>query len=398
MKRIKKVLFISSLYRPNFGGVETVVEELSHNYQKRGIEVVVLTKRFPFDLAEKEMINGVMIYRLLRPKTDLEFIESIDWLKKYQKKLKADIVHIIQIHRPMPLIGLLLARLWKVPFIVNYAGGDVLEPGDASTQQIWEEGKGTVEDAVLQGDWQVSFSKGLSEDVKKTIPTLKNLDLVYAGINVSEIAKADKYNPGYPYIVAVRRLVEAKGVDILINAFKLVSEKLSDIHLVIVGDGPERNKLESLVKKLGLQSRVHFIGSVKQEETFAYLKGSIAHICPSRAEAGGVINFAAQAAKTVAIGSNVGGIPEYIIDQKTGLLYENGNIHELSQLIIKVIGNKKLREDLIKLAWKNIQQYDWENISNQYLEGYSKVLSSSANKTFKPWSDLSANMWEKLNK
>ena len=398
MKRIKKVLFISSLYRPNFGGVETVVEELSHNYQKRGMEVVVLTKRFPFDLAEKEMINGVMIYRLLRPKSDLEFMESIDWIRKYQKELKADVIHIIQIHRPMPLIALLLARLWKVPFVVNYAGGDVLEPGDPSTQQIWKEGKGTVEDAVLQGDWHVSFSKGLTEDVKMTIPKVRDLDLVYAGINVNEIANAKPYNPGYPYIVTVRRLVEAKGIDILINAFKLVVDKVSNLHLVIVGDGPERTKLESLVERLNIQDRVHFIGSVKQEETFSYLRGSVAHVCPSRAEAGGVINFAAQAAKTVAIGSNVGGIPEYIIDKKSGLLYENGNVDELSKLIIKVCSSKEFRDKLTKFAWINIQQFDWEKISSQYLDGYSKVIDSSARKSFIPWSDLSANMWKKLNK
>ncbi|NMB57138.1 glycosyltransferase family 4 protein [Candidatus Beckwithbacteria bacterium] len=394
--RIKKVLFISSLYRPNVGGVETTIEELANKYRNLGIEVAVLTKRYPFNLPELETINQVPIYRIIRPKNEKDYLKSIDWLKYYNSSIKADIIHLFQVHRPMPLYGLLLSKLWKVPLVINYAGGDIPEPNDPFSQKMWKEGEGIVKESLLQADQHISFSKSLSNYVKKVLPEIKKIDLIYAGLDTNKIANSEIYKPGYDYFVSIRRLEKDKGIDILIKAFNMISVNYPRIHLIIVGDGSDRKNLEHLVDTLDSKEKIHFVGTIKLEETFKYLRGAIANICPSRAEAGGIINFAAQAAGTVAIGSNIGGIPEYINHNKTGLLFHSEDIKELSFYLSEVIKNRKLRANLINNSLEKVKEYDWENIAKKYLLIYEKLINNYIATDFKPWSILSKKMWDQL--
>jgi len=395
--KIKSVLIISSLYKPNVGGVETTVEELADQYLKRGIKVTILTKLFPSNLEPYELIKGVPVYRIPRPKTEAEFIETIKWLKKNNSKLKSDVIHLIQVHRPLPLLALLLSRLWKVPFIANYAGGDVIEVGDDFGKKMWKEANGTVKEALLQANTHISFSKGLISDVKKTIPEIKKVELIYAGLDVSSINKSEIYNPGYPYIVSVRRLEKSKGIDLLIKAFDKLSESYPHLHLIIVGNGSEKKNLESLATDLNSREKIHFTGTLPLKTTFSYLKGSMASICPSRAEAGGIINFAAQAAKTVPIGSNVGGIPEYILHNKTGLIFESEKVDKLAECIEHIISDIDLRQKLIENGWLNVQKYDWSNIANKYVNSYVNAINTKHDYNFNSWSELTQKLWEIIN-
>ncbi len=397
MKKIKKVLLVCSVYKPNIGGVETAINDLSRLYKKRGVETAVLTKRYPLYTSEYELVNGISVWRMQRPKTRSEFLNVIDWLKKNNKFLKADIVHIMGIRRPLPLFALLLSRLWGVPFIVTFSGGDLPESKDHESMGLWEEGKDTVLDAVMQADWITSFSSYTKKLAQDIIPLLNKVDVIYSGVNLSEIRKVKKAKVNYKYSFSARRLVTSKGIDILIKAFDEARKELpKNVKLLIAGTGPEEKNLKELVKSFNISKKVHFLGNVSHKNMCSYMKSAIAHICPSRAESGGTVNFESQASGCLPIGSDVGGIPEYIINGKTGYIFPSEDYNTLANLLVFSFKNANDRTRLTRNAKKYIKPFDIKSFAKKYIDGYNEVKKSTV-KQFRPWSNLTAEMWEKIN-
>lgn len=397
-KEISKILFIASLYRPHNGGVETVIEELARCYKQHGIGVVVLTKRFPEDLPEREVVEGMPVYRIKSPKREEDFCQVIDWLKKYEQDLKADIVHIIGVRRPLPFIGLLLSKWWNVPYLVNFSGGDILDPGDPITPIIWEEGKYFVPQSIIQADFYVAFSKDIRKRVVKNIKELKEqkINIIYSGANLQIIDSYKKNESRRPYLIAVRRLVYSKGVDLLIEAFSRICNDYPDIDLKIIGNGPEKENLVRLTGKLNISDRVEFLGEMEHEKIYPYLKGALVNICPSRGEGGGNINLEAQAAGCLAVGSDAGGVPEYIEDGKTGFLFKSENIDDLVKILKMGLNNQNLRDRIIKQAKESVKKFDWPKVSDNYLNLYDKIFKNFRPKKFIPWSIMSQICWNKL--
>lgn len=397
MKDIKKVLLVCSIYKPNIGGVETAINDLALFYKKMGIKTVILTKRYPLFTSEYEHVGGIPVWRIKRPKTKKEFMQTVDWLKKHEKYLKSDIVHIMGIRRPLPIFSLLLSRLWNVPFVVTFAGGDIPEPKDLESLALWKEGKETVRNAIFQADWITAFSnytKRLAQDI---IPLLTDVSVIYAGINLSEIRKIKKTKAKYKYFFSARRLVPSKGIDILIRAFSIARKQLPEnVQLLIAGTGSEEKNLKQLIKSLNVSRYVHFLGNLSHEDMCSYMKSAIAHICPSRAESGGTVNFEAQASGCLAIGSDAGGIPEYIVNGKTGYTFPSEDYNALADLLINSFNNPTERKRLIENGKNHIKQYDNKNFAEKYIAGYIKN-KKKVTKKFKPWSHLTTTMWKEIN-
>lgn len=395
-QRIKKILYVCSVYKPNIGGIETTIEELSKYYNSLGIETVVLTKRYPFNLKEKETINDSFVIRIKRPQGNKEYLRSINFLKTNNSLLKADVVHLIGVRRPMPLYGLLLSRYWQVPYIVTFTGGDIPDPEELPSIQLWKEGLDVVPQSIIQADELTTFSNHTKNLAKKAVGNLSKIDVIYAGINIQKIRKIKEHKEKWNYFFAARRLDHSKGIDMLIEAYFMIKDSLSNTKLVIAGEGYDKVKLIELTKKFNLQNDVLFLGDLDCSKVISYMKGALAHICPSRTEGGGIVNFEAQASGCVAIGSNAGGIPEYIKNSKTGLIFPRGNSRSLSQLLLEVYRNKKLRSRITTLAMRKMRKNTWEKFSKIYLNLYN-ILSKNYNiKPFHAWSQLTEEMWSEL--
>ena len=370
--KIKKVLIICSVYKPNVGGIETVIEQLIEEYKKRGIKTVILTKKFPSYLSEKDVYNETKIYRIDRPKIAEDFKKTREFLDSIESEIRADVVHLIGVRRPMPIISLSLAKKWGVPFIANYAGGDLPDEHSQDSIEVWNEGKDTVKPALMFADEHISFSRSLSSLVKRNISKNISVKLVYGGINVEEIKKTKQYRCKNPYFCTVRRLDYEKGVDILLRAFFQVLKQHPNTNLIIAGDGPERQNLENLANKLNIQNKVKFLGYIEHKKALSIMKGSIAHVCPSRQEGGGLVNIEASACGTLPVGSNTGGIPEYIINDNTGLLFKSENEKDLTKIMLKILDNPDKRTQIIKVGKKWSNNFSWQNIAGQYLKIYNE--------------------------
>ncbi|CCE24384.1 putative glycosyl transferase [Methylotuvimicrobium alcaliphilum 20Z] len=144
-------------------------------------------------------------------------------------------------------------------------------------------------------------------------------------------------------LLNVGRLVPIKGQDLLLHALKKVCDQGHSVHLRIIGEGPERETLESLIQRLGLQNYVELLGAQPQETVCEYLNKTDVFVMPSRSEGFAVACLEAMAMELPVIASNVTGFPEAITDYKTGILVGLENIDQLAEAIIWMIEHPEQR-------------------------------------------------------
>jgi glycosyltransferase involved in cell wall biosynthesis len=130
-------------------------------------------------------------------------------------------------------------------------------------------------------------------------------------------------------LLATAYLIKAKGVDTAVRALVKLP---ACVTLWVVGDGPESASLQALSVKLGVQDRVRFLGLQHQVEP--YMQAADVFVCPSLwSEAAGLVNIEAQACGLPALASRVGGIPEYVLDGRTGALIPPGDPDALARAV-----------------------------------------------------------------
>jgi glycosyltransferase involved in cell wall biosynthesis len=169
-------------------------------------------------------------------------------------------------------------------------------------------------------------------------------------------------------IIFAGRLSKEKGIKTLIEICKQLP---SEIHLLIIGDGPEKEN----IKKIELENtNIHYLGTKNHKETVSLIKGSDVLIQPSFSEGISSTILEAMACKTTVIASNIGGNPELIQDEKSGILIEPTNHEIFCKKIIKLMSDESLRDKLSSLAYETVKKYDWKIIGKQYVELYNSLL------------------------
>jgi glycosyltransferase involved in cell wall biosynthesis len=130
-----------------------------------------------------------------------------------------------------------------------------------------------------------------------------------------------------------------KGADTLISALSHILQKVPDAHLVLVGDGADRPRLEQLARDLGVFERTRFLPGLTQDELFACYAACTVFALPSRGEGFGLVFLEAMAHGKPVIGGAHGGTPDVIEDGVTGLLVPHGDIERLSSALETLLGD-----------------------------------------------------------
>ena len=176
-------------------------------------------------------------------------------------------------------------------------------------------------------------------------------------------------------ILYVGRLSSEKGVEYLLNAIPLILIKQPKARCDIVGDGPEREKFERLVKNLKLSKNVKFCGKIAYEKIEEYYRKStvvvIPSICP---EAFSLVGVEAMSVGRVVVGTNVGAIPEWLEDGKTGFLVEPKNSKDIANKIIKLFKDQNLLKVMGKRAHIKSAQFSIEEHINNLEKLYKRIL------------------------
>ena len=172
-------------------------------------------------------------------------------------------------------------------------------------------------------------------------------------------------------VIFAGRLSSEKGIDYLIEIAKKLS---SDIQLLILGTGPEEQKIRELTKTL---KNIHYLGYQSKENTISLIRGSDILIQPSLKEGISSTILESMACNTVVIASNVGGNAELIENNINGILVELKETDSFIEQITTLLNNVELRESLETQALNMVKKYDWNQVGYLYLNIYESVLDKS---------------------
>jgi phosphatidylinositol alpha-1,6-mannosyltransferase len=177
-------------------------------------------------------------------------------------------------------------------------------------------------------------------------------------------------------IVSVGRLVHRKGQDRLIEALPEIKSKIPNAHLLFIGEGPHRAKLESLVKENRLEDSVTFIGRLPYKELPKYICVGDLFAMPSRSrffglevEGLGIVYLEASSCGLPVVAGNSGGAPDAVLDGKTGLVADGTNIHEIAVAIVSILADPKLGKEMGETGRQWIlDKWSWELWSAKFAE------------------------------
>jgi glycosyltransferase involved in cell wall biosynthesis len=170
------------------------------------------------------------------------------------------------------------------------------------------------------------------------------------------------------------RLVSRKGGDVALRALSHLREWGGQFNLTICGDGPERDRLETLAYDLGVADHVHFLGWASPEKLASLYQRSWAALIPSRKEPFGIVALEAIAGGCPVVASNVGGLPEAVGD--CGLLVEPEAPKALAEAI-EEISNPGVRATVRESMPIHVERHRMENIAGKYLNLLDSMVRSS---------------------
>lgn len=299
----------------------------------------------------------------------LDFLESIFRRRKANvlAQIKARSPQLLHIHFGTDAVDIFpYIKSLKLPVVITLHGFDITT--NKSSWQSGEKGRSKIrypEDLLKLAILPNVHFIAISEAIKKTaisfgIPSEK-LHVHYIGVDTLKFSPfKDDISKRSNKVIFVGRLVEKKGVDILIRAFFNVSRLLPDAELIIVGDGPQLESLKELAFQLDLS--VSFVG-VKTRDQIIQLFSIVKVLClPSitaangDAEGLGMVILEAQACGIPVITSARGGATEGIVNNQTGFAFQEGNIQQLSEHLIELLTNNNCLDEMSKNASKFVSE------------------------------------------
>jgi glycosyltransferase involved in cell wall biosynthesis len=183
---------------------------------------------------------------------------------------------------------------------------------------------------------------------------------IYNGLNLAEFGRSD-FSSTPPLIIAVGRLISKKGFANLICACELLAKGGKSFRCEIIGEGPLENELRAQIEQLDLQDRVALSGAKPQREVRQRLSAASVFVLPSVVDAqGGMDNLPTVIMEAMATGlpvisTNIGGIPEMIVQNETGFLVEPGDAVALAGAIEKIIDDRQLTQKLGQAGYERAQ-------------------------------------------
>jgi glycosyltransferase involved in cell wall biosynthesis len=184
-----------------------------------------------------------------------------------------------------------------------------------------------------------------------------------------------KKDPAVFTLCFVKRLERNYGPHVLLEAFKLVENKHSNIRLWFIGDGSMKEPLKKRAKEIGISSKVHFLGQIENDQIPSYLNQTDIFVMPSFRETFGVAAIEAQAVQVPVVASDIEGIREVVLHGKTGYLASPGNDEQFASWIMKLIEDPQSREKMGLEGRKFVSdRYDWQKCVDQMENIYFALL------------------------
>jgi len=316
------------------GGAERVTLTLHKAFKKLGVnsKIVVLSSIQDYEIYSEDILYG---------------IEKL-------KDLKSDLIIAHLEDASIAVKNLDLKNVWHV--IHNTYSLKFKERNFFSRlKHIYKYKK------LYKNENLIAVSKGVEKDIKENLKiNYKSIRTIYNPFDIESIKKLgnEKCDLGFDYIINVAALTKVKNQALLLKAFSKLNK---DLHLVLLGKGPQEKNLKELAKKLGIYNRVHFLGW--QKNPYKYIKNAKLFVLSSNIEGLSNVLIESLILHTPVVSTNcLSGPNEILIDDLKEFLVEVNNEKELISKINKALNTYP------KIDEKYYKRFDYLKIAKEYLE------------------------------
>ncbi len=366
-----KILIATGIFPPDIGGPATYSKLLFDELPKRGFEVDILSfgevRKFP---------------KLIR--------HFLYFLKVLKLGRKADIIFAqdpVSVGLPVCIASKILRKKFALKIVGDYA---------------WEQGmqrfgvKDLLDDFLdRKYGWQVEILRKIQKFVAKNASIIivpsgylekivsswgidsGKIRVIYNSFEsrdliLSKDEARKKLDLNGFILVSAGRMVPWKGFDVLIDIMPEILKEILAAKLIIIGDGPEKENLKFKIKNLKLENKILLAGQLSQGNVLSYLRAGDLFVLNT-----GYEGFSHQILEAMSVGipvitTNIGGNPEIVENEKTGILVKYNEKAELESAILKLYENTNLKNEIVQNAKVKAVEFSKERM----LKATIKVLSS----------------------
>ena len=360
-------------FPPEVGGLESHVYYLCRALAAAGHKVDVVTSRSKPEAPAHEVMDGVEVWRTWFPGK-----HTLGWTAHAAASVprtvslarRADVLHA-QAFQSVPPLAIARATT-GTPLVTTYHTSHFLR---LATKPLW---RGVLSRLVAAADHNLAASAEIAAVAEGLAPGHR-VEALTNGVETAIFRRVEPVLPapegGRRRLIVPRRLFRKNGVEYFVRALPLIAADV-DVEAVLVGDGPERERLQRLAGELGVAERIHFLGARPHADMPGLLSSAELAVFPSLMEATSVGALECMACEVPVAASDVGGLPE-IVDDAVGGLFAPADPVALARVVVALLS----RPDLAGLGTHARARVEarWSNarLADRHLDIYSELIGGS---------------------
>ena len=366
-----KILLHCVYFPPEVGGLESHVYELARGLVATGHEVRVVTSRSLPDTQPEESMDGIRVRRTWFPSRGpvgwvLHALGSIPVTRRWAQW--ADVVHAQAFSSVVP--AGMAARWAGRPLVVTLHTSHFLT---RARRVGW---KPILRRLVHRGDHVLAASTEIAEVASDLTGGTVAVEALTNGVDTDRVRPTSPTVPapeGVRRVIVPRRLFPKNGVEYLVRAVPHIRSEVPGLEVLVVGDGPERGRLEALATRLGVAGAVRFLGARPHHEMPGLLSSAEIAVIPSLMEATSVAGLEAMSCGLPLVASRVGGLPE-IVGEGTGLLVPAADPEALAGAVLTLLADPELDAWGHRARSAVVENWSNERLVARHLEIYGDCL------------------------
>ncbi|MBW2662024.1 MAG: glycosyltransferase family 4 protein [Deltaproteobacteria bacterium] len=386
-----RILVLNYEYPPVGGGGGFVTRDILEHITNMGHEVTVITSHYK-GLQRQETVNGVDIARvpvLFRNKMEVASIPSMlsyfpSSFSKTVLSINGSMYDVINTHFAIPSgpTGYLLSKILRLPNVLSIHGGDIFDPSKSLSPHKVPVLSAVVRLMLKTSDRVVAQSNDTRTNAYTYYGISRQIDIIPLGIKkpVFEKKSRSDFDLDSDAIVfcTIGRLVKRKNIDDTLEVLSCFKNNYN-FRFLIIGEGPERNHLEGLTKRLDLIGKVRFFGNVSDEVKFQLLDLSDCYVSTAIHEGFGLVFLEAMEIGLPVICYNRGGQNDFLEDGKTGFLVELGDRKKLAEKVLELMNDSDFCARVSAYNRELVQSYYISACAEKYLSLFDETISQYHN-------------------
>lgn len=381
-----KILMLNYEFPPLGGGGGVINSHIAAELaQRHEVDVLTTGQR---GLPELEVIDGVKVYRVsvlgrgdkaTATLTSLLSFPLSSVLKGIRlcREKKYDVINT---HFAVPTgpTGVILSRLFKIPNVLSMHGGDIYDPSKALSPHRNFLLRKVVQYVLNQSTYRLAESEDVKARAVNYYKPKREISIIPWGLKEPIFKKTSRVKLGLSKdefsIIAIGRLVRRKGLDYLLRAVAKI--QIPTIKVLLIGEGPEQEHLESLAATLGIRQQIVFLSTVSEERKFQYLSASDLFVLPSLHEGFGIVFLEAMYCGLPIVTTDTGGQTDFVNDGHNGFLVPVGDVEAIAEKITTLFQNHDLRAQISANNREDVKKFSISATAERYKEMFALAIDA----------------------